>query len=221
MRKTNETLELCQKIMVDPIVDILENFSLEKSREYYEKWSKQWNMGDRFQNPADMHEEVSFPFDSLSALWLMSIEAHNLYTNVKSKEFFKWADWYMYWQNIVVSWHRLKTFDEWLHDGLKDAITQHYKEPEKSIQKVLREKLGSWWYSNTDMHLWLEWKIDDETLIRLGQYEESKRILDRDLEEDIAAATQALLDKEASEKKSDVTVLTLKLNEDGTSDRIA
>lgn len=204
MRKKNETLELCQKIMVDPIVDIKQNFSLEKSKFHYEKWAKQREMGDRHNNPADKHEEVVMDFGGLDELAVKSIEAHNLYTNIKAKEFFKGADWHLRWHSIVVSWHRLKTFDEWLHDWLKDAITQHYKDPERSVQKILREKFDGWFYSNTDMHLWLEWKIDDEILERLGRYENERTINDRDLEKDIDDAKKALLE-------SGITVLTLKV----------
>ena len=82
--------------MANPIADILENFSLEKSKFHYDKWAKQREMGDRHNNPADKHEEVSFAFASLDDLAVKSIEAHNLYTNIKAKEFFKGADWYMY-----------------------------------------------------------------------------------------------------------------------------
>lgn len=203
MRKENETLELCQKIMVDPIADIKQNFSLEKSKFHYDKWAKQREMGDRYQNPADKHEEVAIDFGGLDDLAIKSIEAHNLYINIKAKEFFKGVDWYLRWHSIVVSWHRLKTFDEWLHDWLKDAITQHYKDPERSVQKILREKFNGWFYSNTDIHLWLEWKVDDEVLERLGKYEQCQSIEDRDLEKDIDDAKKALLE-------SGITVLTLK-----------
>lgn len=213
MRKKNETLELCQQIMIDPITDIKHNFSIEKSRFHYEKYATQWSLGDIYQNPADKHEEVSFAYAWLDDLATQAIQAHNLFVNMKKADFVKKVDWYTYWQNVIVSWHRLKTFEEWLHDWLKDAITQHYREPEKSIQKILRERFSEWYYSNTDMHLRLEWKIDDETLQRLGKFEKPQAIKDRDLEEDIQAATEMLLEMEKGEKKSNVTVLTLRIKD--------
>lgn len=210
MRKVkSDLLKKCQECMANPIADILENFSLEKSKFHYEKWAKQREMGDRYQNPADKHEEVSFAFASLDDLAVKSIEAHNLYTNIKAKEFFKGADWYMYWHNIVVSWHRLKSFDEWLHDWLKDALTQHYKDPENGIRKMLDKERWGWLYWNVDIHLWLEWKIDDEAMQRMGRYEPCQSIEGRDLEKDIEEAVKAL--KSGEKKEWDVTVLTLKV----------
>lgn len=206
----NNLLEDIQKCMVDPIYDICKNFSLEKSREFYDKWAKQWNAGDYKQNPADKHEEVSFPFASLDDLSLKSIEAQNTYVNLKRESFIKGCDWYIYWQNIIVSWHRLKTFEEWLHDGLKDALTIHYKSPEDGIRKMVVREF--WWYvSNTDIHLFVEWKIDEETLKRLAHYENPQSIEDRDIEKDIEEAIKALKDMEENNKPSNVEILTLKM----------
>lgn len=207
MKKTN-LLEDVQKCMVDPIYDIIQNFSLEKSREGYEKRVKQWESGWYTNNPAAKEESVSFDFGSLSEMGLISIQAHNLYTNLKKESFNKGVDWYIYWQNIVVSWYRLKTFDEWLHDGLKDALTIHYKSPEDGIRRMLNRELG-WYYQNDAIHLFAEWKIDEEILERLGHYEPPQAIEGRDLENDIEEAIKALKDIEESNKN--VTVLKLKM----------
>lgn len=68
MKNPNDLLENVKKCLTDPIADILQNFSLEKSRTYYAKRAKQWNMGDYKFNPANKLEEVSFPFASLTEL---------------------------------------------------------------------------------------------------------------------------------------------------------
>ena len=196
MRKPeNNMLEDVQKCMVDPIYDICKNFSLQKSREGYEKRVKQWESGWYANNPAAAEETVTFPFASLSEMGLVSIQAHNLYVNLKKESFNKWVDWYVYGQNIVVSWHRLKTFDEWLHDGIKDALTIHYKSPEDGIRRMLNREWG-WYYQNDAIHLFAEWKIDEESLKRLGHYEAAQAIEGRDIEKDIEDATKALYDLE-------------------------
>ena len=196
MRKPEDNmLEDVQKCMVDPIYDICKNFSLQKSREGYEKRVKQWESGWYTNNPAAKEESVNFDFASLSELGLFSIQAHNLYVNLKKESFNKWVDWYIYGQNIVVSWYRLKTFDEWLHDGIKDALTIHYKSPEDGVRRMLNREWG-WYYQNDAIHLFAEWKIDEESLKRLGHYEPAQAIEGRDIEKDIEDATRALYDLE-------------------------
>ncbi len=207
-KKENSLLEDVQKCMVDPIYDICKNFSLEKSKEWYDKRVKQWDEGNYRNNPVAKEESVSFDFGSLSEMGLVSIQAHNLYTNLKKESFNKGVNWYIYGQNVVVNWYRLKTFDEWLHDGLKDALSQHYERPEDGIRKMLNEKIGGY-SQNVDIHMFVEWKIDEETLARLATYEPCQSIEGRDLEKDIEEATKILLWME--DKKGDVTVLTLKV----------
>lgn len=201
-------LEDVKKCMTDPIYDIIQNFSLEKSREGYKKRVKQWESGWYSNNPAAKEETVSFPFTSLSEMGLVSIQAHNLYVNLKKESFNKWVDWYVYGQNIVVSWYRLKTFDEWLHDGIKDAIIQASDNPEDGVRLLLEKKLGGWVYHNTTIHLFAEWVIDEETLKRLWTYEKYQSIKGRDIEEDIEQAKKALEDMK---ENNNVTVLTLKM----------
>lgn len=43
MKNPNNLLEDVKKCMTDPIYDIIQNFSLEKSKEWYEKRKKQWD----------------------------------------------------------------------------------------------------------------------------------------------------------------------------------
>lgn len=211
MKNPNNLLEDVKKCMTDPVSDILLNFSIEKSRKGYEDRKKQWESGSFRDNPAVKKEEVSFDFGSLSELWLMAVQAHNLYTNLKKEDFNKWVDWYMYGQNIVVSWYRLKTFDEWLHDWLKDALIMAIECPEDWARMVIEKELGEGKYTNTAIHMYIEWKINDETLKRLWQYEKYQHMEDRDIEKDIEEAKKALLWMEEDNKKDTVTVLTLKM----------
>ena len=217
--KKDNLLEDVKKCLTDPVYGVIHNFSLKKSKEYYAKWEKIWESWNYKQNPAVKLEEVSFDFGSLSDLWLMAVQSHNLYVNIKRESFNKWADWYIYWQNIVVSWYRLKTFDEWLHDWLRDALYNAGKTPEDWVRILLEKELGRWIYTNTAIHLYAEWIIDKETLKRLWTYEKYMHLEDRDMEEDIEQVRKALEDMEENNnvdeiinmlKRKDVTVLKLK-----------
>ena len=204
MKNPNDLLENVKKCLTDPIEDILQNFSLEKSRTYYAKWAKQWEMGDYKFNLANKLEEVSFPFASLTELSWNATQAQNLYNNLKREDFNKWVGWYIYGQNIVVQWNRLKTFDEWLHDWLKDALIMAYKTPEDWARKVIEKELWDWMYTNGAVHLFAEWTITKDILKRLGQYEKYQEIEWRNIEEDIEEAKKKLEEK-------NVTVLKLKM----------
>lgn len=211
MRNPNNLLEDVKKCMTDPVSDILLNFSIEKSRKGYEDRKKQWESGSFRNNPAVKKEEVSFEFISLLELEANANQARNLYNNLKKEDFNKWVDWYMCGQNIVVSWYRLKSFDEWLHDWLKDALIMAIDCPEDWARMVIEKELGEGKYTNTAIHMFIEWKIDNETLKRLWQYERYQHIEDRDIEKDIEEAKKALLWMEEDNKKGTVTVLTLKM----------
>lgn len=195
---------VCQ-CLAEPTFSIQKNFSIEESKKYYEKWKKQWDNGDYKQNLAVKREEVSFDFGSLSELWLMSTQAHNLYTNLKKEDFNKWVDWYIYGQNIVVSWYRLKSFDEWLHDWLKDALIMACDCPEDWARMIIERELGERHYTNAMIHMFAEWKIDKETLKRLWTYEKYSRIEWLDIEKAIEKCEE-LLDGE-----EETTVLTFKI----------
>lgn len=202
--ETDNLLEDVKKCLTDPVFDVTRNFSLKKSREYYEKWEKAWNNWNYKQNPAVKEEEVSFDFGSLSELWLMATQAHNMYVNLKREDFNKWVDWYIYWQNIVVGWYRLKTFDEWLHDWLRGAISEAYQTPEDWVRILLERELGKWVYTNTAIHLYAEGKISKEILKRLGTYEKYMHLEDGDIEEDIIQAKKSLEDIEECNKVEEI-----------------
>lgn len=202
MRKIESNLlEDVQKSMVDPVYDILQNFSLEKSKEHYEKRAKQWNMWDFRLNLANKEEQEVFPFTTLTELAEQSVEAQNLFDHLRKEDFFRGCEWAVYWQNVVVRWNRLKTFDEWLWDWLKDAITLHYKEPEEWARKIIERKLGKWYYGNVEIHMFAEWLISEDVLSRLGKYEWPQRIEWRNIEKDIETAITALYDMEENNNK--------------------
>lgn len=194
-------LEDVQKSLTDPVYDILQNFSLEKSREYYNKRATQWNMWDFRLNLANKQEEEKFPFTTLTELAEQSQEAQNLFNHLKKEDFFRGCEWCVYWQNVVVRWNRLKTFDEWLYDWIKDAMLLHYKEPEEWARKIIERKLGKWYYGNVEVHMFAEREISEDVLRRLGQYEWPRRLEWRVLEDDINAAIKALYDLEENNNK--------------------
>jgi len=211
MKNPNNLLEDVKKCMTDPISDILLNFSLEKSREGYEDRKRQWENGGYRNNPAVKMEDVHIGFKRLDDLWLAATQAYNLCVNLKKEDFNKWVDWYLRSFEVVVYWYRLKTFDEWLHDWLKDALVMATDCPEDWARMVIERGLGEGKYTNTAIHMYIEWKIDNETLKRLWQYEKYQRMEDRDIEKDIEEAKKALLWMEEDNKKDSVTVLTLKM----------
>ena len=211
MKNPNNLLEDVKKCMTDPVSDILLNFSIEKSRKGYEDRKRQWESGSFRNNPAVKKEEVSFAFADLYEAANQCCQARNMYNNLKEQDFNKWVDWYMCGQNIVVSWYRLKTFDEWLHDWLKDALIMAIDCPEDWARMVIEKELGEGKYTNAAIHMYIEWKIDNETLKRLWQYEKYQHMEDRDVEKDIEEAKRALLWMEEDNKKDTVTVLTLKM----------
>lgn len=211
MKNPNNLLEDVKKCMTDPISDVLLNFSIEKSRKGYDERVKQWESWSFRQNPAVKKEEVSFDFWNLAGIVVSASQANNMYINLKKEDFNKWVEWYIYGQNIVVSWYRLKTFDEWLHDWLKDAIVMACDCPEDWARMIIERELWEGKYTNTAVHMYVEWKIDNEALKRLWQYEKYQYIDGRDIEKDIGEAKKALLWMEEDNKEEDVTVLTLKM----------
>lgn len=215
MKTTNSLLNSVRQCLAEPVYDVQKNFSLEKSKGWYEKRKKQWDSWGYKQNPAVKKEEVSFDFGSLSELWLMTTQAHNLYVNLKKEDFNKWVDWCIYWQNIVVSWYRLKSFDEWLHDWLKDAIIMACDCPEDWARMIIERELWEGRYTNTAIHMYAEWKIDEETLKRLWQYEPYHYVEWLDIEEAIEKCIDLLWnDAKESDGEKNVTVLTFKLTEE-------
>lgn len=204
-------MEDIQKCMTDPVADILQNFSLERSKKFYEKRVKQFNEWYFEYNPACKLTEEEIPFENLAELSLASQKAANLVENLKEMPFVKGADWIICSEKILVYWYRLKTFDEWLHKWLEEALTQACNAPEDGARQILERELGEWTYTNTAIHMYMEWILTKEMLERLSQYEWYWKIDWRDMEQDIEDAKRWLEDMAENNKKEDVTVLTLKM----------
>ena len=214
MRKKDKLLEDVRECLTNPIFDVTQNFSLEKSKQYYTIYSKQWEDDQRYKNnPANKREEVVFDYSNLEEMARQSIQAHNLITNLEKESFIRNPHYFVRWETIVVAWDRLKTFDEWLTDGLQDALIQAYKYPENWAKMIIGKELGNGNYSNTAIHLFAEWEIDRKVLERLGKSEWFNPIIDRDIVDDVETLKKYLEgEKPEKEKTADVTVLEIKLN---------
>lgn len=208
---TDNLLEDVQKCMTDPIYNVVKNFSLENSRKYYKKRASKWENEEYEDNPAVKREVETFPYADLEEMTKVSKEASTFMKNLESKDFFRDPTWDVRYDNIVITWLRLKTFDEWLHDWLYEALCMAYKMPEDGVRMILNKELWKWIYTNTAIHLYIDWKIDKETLQRMGQYEWYRKIVDRDIEEDIKQVRKTLEDTEEENDKKDVVVLTFKM----------
>lgn len=184
-----------RRVLKDPIANVVLNYSVEKAKEYYDKAAKQWESWD-YQGWAkvDKHEEISFDFANLESASQQAKEAHNLYTNMlkENKSYIKKLDWYLYGQNFVVSWHRMKTFEEYLHDWIKDALTRAYKDAEWGAKLVLEKELDLGIVSRSGIHCFAEWIIDAETLERLSKFEPATKFDWRDIEKDVEKCIEAL-----------------------------
>lgn len=218
MITTKNLLEDVKKCLEDPVYNLVCNFSLEKSRLYYDKWEKAWDNWCYDNNPAVKKEKEVLPFTSLDQLSTLAEEAHNLFRALWKLDYIDGPDWYVWGQNIVITRNRLKTFEEWLEDWLRDALKWAYEEPEDWARMLLERTLWDWIYSNTAIHLFAEWKIDVELLKRLWTPDKCNKIEGRNYDEDIKQARLAIEDIEASntianlrnEMSKSVTVLKLK-----------
>lgn len=207
MKTPDTLLNSVRQCLAEPVFDIQKNFSLEKSKLHYEKRVKQWDNWNYKQNPAAKLTKEAFPYANLKEMSKVAEEAHSLCVNLKDMSFVKGVDWGTYGQNIVVSWYRLKTFEEWLHDGLKDALIMACDCPEDGARMILESELWKGNYTNTMVHMFAEWKIDKEILKRLWQYEKYIPIEGLDIEKAIDRCKELL----SSEEEKDVTVLTFKM----------
>lgn len=204
-------LEDIQKCMTDPVSDVLQNFSLEKSRKFYKKHVEEWNADLYEANPVALHSVETFAFETLEEMGQQSKQAETMVYNLQGLAFVKWVKWEIRWKNIVVSWYRLKTFDEWLEFWLMDALELARSMPEDWARQILERKLGDWTYTNTAIHMYIEWVLTKKQLERLSKYEWYRSIEEWDLSEEVQKAKDALEDMEEENSKKDVTVLTLKM----------
>lgn len=207
-------LEDIQKCMTDPVSDVLQNFSLEKSRKFYKKHVEEWDADLYEDNPAALHSVETFTFETLEEMGQQSKQAETMVYNLQKLEFVKWVGWKIRWKNIIVSWYRLKTFDEWLEFWLMDALELASSTPEDWVRQILEKELGGGTYTNTAIHMYIEWELTKKQLERLSKYENYRSIENRDMDEDVKTAKYALEDMEEEkeeEEKKNITVLTLKM----------
>ena len=66
MKNPNNLLEDVKQCLNDPVFDIIKNFSLQKSKEFYSKWEEAWNSWTYTNNPAVKKEKETFPFKDLA-----------------------------------------------------------------------------------------------------------------------------------------------------------
>lgn len=202
-KMTENLLEDVQKCMADPVSNVIQNFSLDKSEEHYNKWVVQWSMWDYKFNPAAKKEEEYVYYDSLLDLPAKASEAHNLCVNLRMKEFNKGVERHICDKYIVIMRYRLKTFNEWLHDWLSHALSHAYMEPEHGARMILARELWEGVYTNTMIHCFCDGQINAETLKRLWHYEKCNGIVKRVMEEDIEQAMKALEDIEESNEEGE------------------
>lgn len=208
MKKTKQSnlQEDVQNCLKDPINSILKNFSLEKSKEYYSKWDEAWENWMYSNNPAAQKEKEEFNYKGLEELTKATEIAYAFYNNIKDMPHCKNVRYELSNDKITVHRMRLKTFDEWLHDWLRDAIITACDCPEDWARQVIEKELGAGIYTNTEVHMFAEWVIDTETLSRLSKFEKYQPIEKWDIEEKVEQAKKALEDI----KENNVIVLTLK-----------
>lgn len=206
MRKKDALLEDTKRCLVDPVFNVVRNFSKEKSEDYYKLHADEWARWIIIWNPAGKVERIELPYSDLSEMSAKSKEADTLINNMSKLDYIKWLHWVLEWNAIVIKWQRLKTFDEWLEDGLRDALESAIEWPEEWARIMLRNEWHTGWYSNAAIHIYAEWKIDIDTLDRLGEWEMPNSIKDVNLDEALEKA------KEDLEKgDSNVTVLQCKV----------
>lgn len=164
MRKTNKykyLLEDIEKSLEDPIYGVCQNYSLDKCEDYYNKHVMEWGAGICIWNPAAAYEVEIIEMNDVCDIASAGRQAANLVASLKDAPFFKEV-WYSVKQNeIVVHWFRLKTFDEWLEKGIKDALKDTYEDKYSNAKILLANQEKEWF----------EWRNIEEDI------KEVKRIL--------------------------------------------
>lgn len=143
-QKEKNILEDVKKSIEDPVYGVSLNYSLEKCEEYYDKRVRQWNNGDinPHSNVVVKKEEEVIPYNDLLDLPEAVVQARNLINNLKELERVKKVDYEVQHKAIVVSWRRLKTFEERLEDGLKDALEKASMNVYADARLYLHNKCG-------------------------------------------------------------------------------
>lgn len=79
-------------------------------------------------------------------------------------------EWYMVGDNeVVVMWSRLKTFDEWLNQWLKDALCNAIRDPYEKARDLLCEKLNIPFLTRSAVDAFVEEEVNEEQLQAIFQ----------------------------------------------------
>lgn len=206
-------LEDVKKSLEDPVYGVALNYSLEKCEEYYDKRVKQWNNWniDPYTNPGVKKEEEVIKFNDLADLPRAIEEAKNLLSNLDNMDWVKKARYDVLPHSIRVTRVRLKTFDEWLEEGLKDALERAYTNICADARIYLHNKCGLGWYVwDREIEAFATGLIDYDALKFLHNSQPVKEFEWRDVKNDVQELKRILYDR-AEKPTKDVTVLTLKM----------
>ena len=108
MRKKDALLEDTKRCLVDPVFNVVRNFSKEKSEDYYKLHADEWARWIIIWNPAGKVERIELPYSDLSEMSAKSKEADTLINNMCKLDYIKWLHWVLEWNAIVIKWQRLK-----------------------------------------------------------------------------------------------------------------
>lgn len=211
-QKEKNILEDVKKSIEDPVYGVSLNYSLEKCEEYYDKRVRQWNNGDinPYSNVVVKKEEEVIPFNDLLELPEAVKQAKTLIDNLENMDWVKKPSYEVLPKAIVVKWFRLKTFDEWLEDGLKDALEKASMNVYADARLYLHNKCGIEWYIwDEEIAAFSSGLINFDTLKFLHTKHPTQKFEWRNMDEDIKELKRILYDKFEKVEK-DVTVLTLK-----------
>lgn len=157
-------VEDVKKTLTDPIYNVTHNFSLEKSREFYDMWVGQFDLWYVEFNPAVTEEFEVFEYDTLEELQDIIVEAKGLLKALIEMPHTA-KEWYMVGDNeVVVTWLRLKTYDEWLDDWLEDALYNAISNPYGKASEMLEDKLGLSFITAGWVDAFVEEKVSEEAL---------------------------------------------------------
>lgn len=157
-------VEDVKKTLTDPIYNVTHNFSLEKSREFYDMWVAQFNKWYVEFNPAVTEEFEVFEYDTLEELQDIIVEAKGL-LNVLIDMPHTDKEWYMVGDGeVVITWLRLKTYDEWLDDWLEDALYNAISNPYGKSSEMLEDKLWLAFITAGWIDAFVEEKVNEEAL---------------------------------------------------------
>lgn len=157
-------VEDVKKTFTDPIYNVTHNFSLEKSREFYDMWVAQFNKWYVEFNPAVTEEFEVFEYDTLEELQDIIVEAKGLLKALIGMPHTA-KEWYMVWDSeVIITWLRLKTYDEWLELWLWDALSNALLYPYEKAKKILKDKLELDFITAGWVDAFVEWKVDEEAL---------------------------------------------------------